>query len=302
MSIRFIKERGRFLLNTKKTTYAFEIMNGRYLRHLYYGRKTDKIEASEPQVISFSPYIHGFGASSSPDVVPNEISFYGSGDFRATALRIRGEDGTGVTDFVYDSYRIFNGRRNIEGLTFARADERTRTLEITMVDSVSGCKLLLYYTVFENYDIISRYMVIENNGKAPVKIEKCMSLELVLERDDLDMITFYGRHNYECKFQRVPVHHGIQSICSRRGGSSHQYNPFMALCSKNANEERGDVYGFNFVYSGSYLNEVELDQINTTKVLMGLGSECFGYTVEPDGCAFAPSRCTQYLGGVSLQY
>ncbi len=294
MSIRFIKESGRFILNTKGSTYAFEIMGGKYLRHLYYGKRTNKIEPGELKTVSFSPYIDVFGPTYSPDSVANEISFFGSGDFRATSLRLRGADGTGVTDFVYDSYRIFKGRREIEGLPYGRVDEKTRTLEITMLDDVNKCKLMLYYTVFESCDIISRYFVLENYGKSSVKIEKCMSLELVLERDDLDMITLYGKHNAECSYQRVPLHHGIQSVCSRRGGSSHQYNPFMALASKGANEGKGEVYGFNFVYSGSFLNEVEVDQLNTTKVLIGLGSECFGYTLDGGESFESPEAIMTY--------
>ena len=169
MSIKFIKEKKTFVLNTASTTYAFDILGEKYLRHIYYGKRTSDVEPAELKMFSFSPYIHDLGPSYSPDSTPNEISFFGSGDFRANSLRIKGADGTGVTDFTYSSYRIFNGRREIDGIPFARADEKTRTLEITMLDSVSGCKLLLYYTVFEKYDMISRYMVIENRGKQSVK-------------------------------------------------------------------------------------------------------------------------------------
>ncbi len=280
MPIRFIKKTKQFLITTDNTTYAFEVLNNRYLRHIYYGKKKKTVVSPELKGISFAPYIEEFGHLYSPDSMTNEISFFGSGDFRATALRICGEDGTGVTDFVYKSYRIFNGRAAINGLPQARADEDSQTLEITMIDTVTGCKLLLYYTTFPKNDIISRYIAVENNGKASVKIEKCMPLELCLDRCDLDMITLYGGHIKECTYQRVPLHHGTQSVMSRRGASSHQYNPFMALCSHKATEESGEAYGFNFVYSGSFLNEVDVDQLNTTKVLMGLGSECFDYTLE----------------------
>ncbi len=279
MPIRFIKKTNQFLITTKNTSYAFEILKGRYLRHLYYGKKKTQIEPAKLKGVSFAPYIEEYGFLYSPDSMTNEISFFGSGDFRATSLRLCGEDGTGVTDFVYRSHRIFKGRYDIDGLPMARADEDTQTLEITMYDEVTKCTLLLYYTVFAKYDIISRYMSVINNGEGKVKIEKCMSLELAIDRCDLDMITLYGAHNKECNYQRVPLHHGVQSVLSRRGASSHQYNPFMALCSRKANEESGEAYGFNFVYSGSFLNEVDVDQLNTTKVLMGLGGECFDYTL-----------------------
>ena len=280
VSIRFNKQKKQFVINTKHTTYAFEVVMDRYLYHTYYGKRTSVLPEPAYQLISFAPYIAGYDESRSPDVLPQECSFYGSGDFRPNALRLSG-DGTGVSDFVYHSYRIFKGRTALDGLPAARADEHTQTLEITLKDDVCGCCLKLYYTVFADVDVISRYMVIENVGDGKVKIEKCMPLMLDLGRSDLDMISLYGSHCRELNYQRVPLHHGTQSVYSKRGASSHQYNPFVALCSHTATQEKGEVYGFNFVYSGSFLDEIDVDQRGHTRVLIGLGSDCFSYTL---GC------------------
>ena len=296
MSIRFIKKENRFVINTKSSTYAFEIHRGRYLVHTYYGKRLNA--ASLPQkklkMLSFAPYIAEYGEKESPDVFMQECSFYGSGDFRINSLRICSADGTGVTDFVYSSYRIFKGRRALDGLPASRADDSTESLEISMTDEVSGCKLLLYYTVFADTDVISRYMVIENNGKQKIRIDKCMPLTLDIPRSDLDMMSFYGGHIKEVNLQRVPLHHGIQAIASRRGATSHQYNPLILLCDRNANESRGEAYGFNFVYSGSFLDEIEVDQTDGTRVLVGLGSECFSYTLNPGESFCSPEAVMTY--------
>lgn len=294
MSIRFLKDKNQFIINTKNTTYVFEVLKGRYLAHLYYGKRTKEVSFAEAGEIAFAPYPTEFGPSYSADVLSQETSFFGSGDFRATALRVCGADGTGVTDFAYSSYRIFNGREGLDGLPAARADEGTQTLEITMVDQVTSCKLLLYYTVFADKDIISRYMILENKGADSIRIDKCMPLMLDIERSDLDMISFYGKHCHECNIQRVPLHHGIQSVFSRRGMTSHHYNSFMALCTHNATEEKGEVFGFNFVYSGSFLNEVEVNHRDHTRVLMGLGSECFAYTLESGDRFVSPEAIMTY--------
>jgi alpha-galactosidase len=251
MSIRFIKDKKRFVINTKSTTYAFDVVMDHYLYHIYYGKKTNVLPNPEYRGISFAPYVEGYDESRSPDVFPQEISFYGSGDFRPNSLRMSA-DGTGVCDFVYQSYRVFKGRFPLDGFPSARADERTQTLEITLLDEATKCRLKLYYTVFVDLDVISRYMTFENKGKVSVKIEKCMPLTLDMMRSDLDMISFYGGHCREMGYQRFPLHHGTQSVYSNRGATSHHYNPFMALCDHNATEEKGDVYGFNFVYSGSF--------------------------------------------------
>lgn len=293
MSIRFIKNRKRFVIHTKSTTYAFEVFLDRYLLHLYYGKRTTLFPDPPTQRLSFSPYLHGMNEAQSPDLLPQECSFYGSGDFRPAALRMSA-DGTGVCDFVYHSYRIFKGRLALDGLPASRADEHTQTLEITLLDEVSGCRLKLYYTVFAELDVITRYMTLENIGEASVKIEKCMPLMLDLARSDLDMLSFYGGHVREMNLQRAPLHHGRQAVYSNRGASSHQYNPFISLCTHNASEERGEVYGFNFVYSGSFLDEVDVDQRGNTRVLVGLGSECFSYNLKAGEIFCSPEAIMTY--------
>ncbi len=293
MSIRFIKSQKRFIINTKGTTYAFDIVLDRYLYHIYYGKKTSALPEAVFHPVSFAPYLAGLDESRSPDILPQECSFYGSGDFRPNALRLSA-DGTGVSDFVYHSYRIFRGRVALDGLPAARADEQTQTLEITLIDEVSGCRLKLYYTVFSDVDVISRYMIVENHGAAQVKIERCMPLMLDLGRSDFDMISFYGSHCREMNFQRAPLHHGTQSVYSKRGGSSHQYNPFIALCDHGATDDRGEVYGFNLVYSGSFLDEVDVDQLGKTRVLVGLGDDCFSYTLGAGESFCSPEAIMTY--------
>ena len=293
MSIRFLKDKKRFVINTKHTTYAFDLVLDRYLYHTYYGKKTKDLPDPAFRTVSFSPYLSGQHARTSPDSFPQECSFYGSGDFRPNTLRLS-SDGTGVSDFVYHSHRIFKGRVQPDALPSARADETTQTLEVVLLDEVSGCCLKLYYTVFAELDVISRYLILENTGSETVKIEKCMSLTLDLCRSDLDMVSIYGAHNQEMKLQRQPLHHGLQAVYSNRGASSHQYNPFTALCSHKADEEKGEVYGFNFVYSGSFLSEVDLDQLNRTRVSIGLGSECFAYTLASGESFSSPEAIMTY--------
>ena len=43
MAIKFVKSKKQFILTTQNTTYAFEIVKDRYLRHLYYGKKKKTI-------------------------------------------------------------------------------------------------------------------------------------------------------------------------------------------------------------------------------------------------------------------
>ena len=130
MPIKFLKDKKQFVITTKNTSYAFGILKDRYLNHIYYGKKKSGFELRSDKVVAFSPYIPEHTEKCSSNDFAQEISFFGSGDFRASALRLCGADGTGVTDFVYSGYKIFKGREALDGLPCARADEDTKTLKI----------------------------------------------------------------------------------------------------------------------------------------------------------------------------
>ena len=58
-------------------------------------------------------------------------------------------------------------------------------------------------------------------------LEKCMMNALNIPRKNLDVISFYGCWGQERHYQRNKVIIGNQSMFSRRGSSSHNYNPFF---------------------------------------------------------------------------
>ncbi len=303
MSITYFGENKLFVIDTKNTTYAFDILHGSFLRHLYYGKtKTPPFDVKEYGA-PCTPYRNMENGSYRPMLHMHEFSLFDGGDFRGASLNITGGNGTPVTEMVYEGYRIFNGRESLGILPSARADGETETLEIKLCSRSNGCVLYLYYTVFADTDVISRYLRLENCGEGRARIEKCMPLLLDLDRSDLDAINLHGAANKECQYQRSRLIHGIHSTLSRRGTSSHQHNPFLALCSHNATEERGDAYGFNLVYSGCFLNEVEVDEFNRTRVTMGLGGDYFSYLLEEGESFTSPETVMTYsrsgLGGMT---
>ncbi|MDD6095854.1 MAG: alpha-galactosidase [Clostridia bacterium] len=306
MSVFFNKEENKIVLSTAKTEYIIEILRNRFLGHVYYGRKERGYEpVYEYKLSSFTPYYEDF-YEFQPDVASTEYSFFGNGDFRCTSLKLRNGNGNSVTSFEYKCHRIFNGREPIDRMPFAEAGEGDETLEITLWDRVSECELKLYYTVFEDCDVISRHMKLTNSGKCPVYIEKCMSLQCDLRGDNWDMITLCGTYFRERMYSRAPMQPGNRSIFSRRGASSHHFNPFMGLCRHETEEESGECYGFNFVYSGNFLGEAELVAENGCRVQLGLGGENFGWKLSPGETFESPEAVMTYsddgIGGMSRNF
>ena len=98
----------------------------------------------------------------------------------------------------------------------------------------------------------------------------------------------------ERQLQRTEITHGTHVIGSRRGVSSHQYNPAVILAEKNATEDTGSCYGMVFAYSGNFLFEVEHDQNGQTRAVMGLQSDRFSYPLEPEETFIVPETIMTY--------
>ena len=172
--------------------------------------------------------------------------------------------------------------------------DKAQTLEITLSDKVSGIKVILYYGIIESLDIITRAANVINENKNNIYIEKLQSACLDFVSGNFDLITFYGRHAMERNIQRQSVGHGSYRIGSRRGTSSHQYNPLMILADSDANEDYGNCYAMSFVYSGGFLGEAEKDQYGQTRMQLGLMEEQFSYCLKSGESIIAPEVIMSY--------
>jgi alpha-galactosidase len=283
----------RIIINTKNTMYAIAILNGKVPVHRYYGKKTDAdIFSVDDKCIPFSPYYELDGKCYSNDNLSQEFSFFGYGDLRATALRVLNlQSGSDVTNYSFKGARSYKGRKEIKGMPYAEG--KCETLELCYEDSVTQSELSLYYTVFYDTDVISRYFTLRNNGSADLKILKAMSISLDLPTRDYDVISLQGKYFYERTAHRDPIYGGVHRITSRRGASSHTFNPFFMITDRKATEEKGDAYAFNFVYSGSFLNEIELEQ-SGLRVMVGLGDESFSYLLKSGESFSSPEAVMTY--------
>lgn len=311
MAITFNETTRIFTLTTAHTTYQMQADAQGYLLHLYYGARTagemDYLLNYGDRGFSGNPNSAGSDRAYSLDALPQEYPSLGTGDFRNYALNIENADGSQCCNPVYITHEIAAGKYTLKGLPFVRAEENeAETLKIILEDPVTKVELHLLYGVLEKEDIITRSVIIKNAGKAPVTVKKAQSACLDFLHGDYDLIKFYGRHAMERNMERMPVSHESTRIGSRRGTSSHQYNPGVILAGKNTNEDSGSCYGMLFVYSGNFLVEAEKDQYDQTRIQMGLTDELFAYPLEAGAEFIAPEVILSYtnkgLSRLSQQY
>ena len=299
MGIIYCEKDRTFTLQTKETTYQMQVDRYGFLLHLYYGKKTDTcmdyLLTYYDRGFSGNPYDAGEDRTYSMDTLPQEFPCYGNGDFRSTAFAVENADGSMSCDLRYKSHVILDGKYNLEGLPAVYAsEEEAQTLEILMEDPVTGVKVVLLYGVLPAQDIITRSVCVKNESSGKIYLNKIESASLDFLYGDYELLTFYGRHAMERNVQRVPVVHGTQKIGSVRGTSSHQYNPMMILAEKETTEDKGNCYAMSFVYSGCFQGEVLKDQLNQTRMMLGLQEEAFRYPLEAGEMFQAPEVILSY--------
>ena len=283
MPIIYDEKQQVFHLQTPKTSYIMHIWRGKYLSHVYWGKKikTPNMEnALISRVTGFSPVTDK--EDYTLDFLCQEYPTGCGSDYRMPALSVLYEDGSRNAKLTYDSHRIIKGKPKLQGLpaTYVENDEEADSLEITLKDTLKGLKVVLLYTAFSEIDAITRSVKVINGGNETIVLEKVLSASVDFETSNYDFLDFHGGWGKERFLERTPLHHGVQSIDSKRGSSSHQLNPFFVLASKEANEEYGDAYGFNFVYSGNFTAGVEVDQVDKLRAWMGLNEYDFSWKLE----------------------
>lgn len=302
MSIDVCEKNRVFHLKTPETSYIMAVAKGKYLCHVYWGdrlkRNPDMDNALLLRNLGFSANTELEDRSYSLDYVCQEYPTGCNTDFRIPAVSMEFCDGSRVLELTYDSYELIKGKPKLKGLpaTYVEEDSEADTLNIILKDKVKNIKVILQYTVYNEIDAITRNVKVVNEGNESVRLDRIMSVNVDFEDSDYDMIELSGAWGRERHIERTPLRNGIQSLESRRGASSHQLNPFFALAGKNADENQGKVYGFNFVYSGNFTAGVEVDQIFKARAFMGINDYDFSWLLEAGEEFQAPEAVMVYSG------
>lgn len=311
MAIIYNPNKRIFTLHTKHSTYQMQVDSLGYLLHLYYGAKNNSsmeyVLTYADRGFSGNPYAAGADRTYSLDALPQEFPTLGTGDYRNIALDIKNSRGIESTNLLYKKHEIRKGKYALPGLPAVWADEaEAQTLEIVLADENAGMEVHLLYGVLEEADVITRSAVIRNIGTETVTIEKAAAACLDFVSGNYDVIRFYGKHAFERNVERTVLGHGTIAFGSRRGTSSHQYNPAVILTEQGTTEEAGNCYGMLMVYSGNFFCEAERDQYNQTRLLMGLNDELFSYPLAAGDTFTVPEVILSYsqngLSALSQQY
>ena len=296
-----IKADGKlFMLNTRNTTYAFQVLETGQLEHLYYGKL---IHGSSSSVLAekraFAPgntvTYDGSHQDLTLEDVCLELSTIGKGDFREPMVEAICADGSTTLDFVFDSYEVIQGKPEYKALPGSYDETgKVETLKIVCVDKNHGYSIVLAYSVFEDCDVITRSAKFINTSKEPVKLVRMLSMVMDYDRAELKITSFHGSWTREMNKADVVLSAGKYVNESFTGTSSNRCNPLFMVSQEDATETAGDVWAFNLVYSGNHYSATEVSPFKKTRVAYGINPRNFSWALEPEQEFEAPEAVLTY--------
>ncbi len=312
MGINYVDKSKEFHLYNNQISYIIKILQNGQLGQLYYGKKIrmreDYGHLFEESTRDMAAYPYEGYSKFSLEHIKQEYPTIGNGDIRYPAYVLERENGSRVVEFTYVSHKIYKGKPGLDKLpaTYVEEESEATSLEIKLYDAYIDATLYLLYTIYENLPVVTRSTRFECGSKETMTLHTALSASLDLPDKEYEMIDLAGAWVREREIRVRGLDYGTQGIHSMRGCSSHQFNPFVALKRKQADEHTGEVLGFSLVYSGNFLAQVEVDTYDVTRVQLGIHPSGFTWKLEKNESFQTPEVVMVYsdtgLNGMSQVY
>lgn len=279
----------QFHLRTKTSSYIFCVLSDRYLVHLYWGEKFENdvdLKYNADEYYRWRCGTYPFYDENSTNLyttydLRHEFSVVGGGDFRIPTFDAKYKNGSTVSEFEFESYKVYDGKPKLCSLP-ATYDEGgdAETLEVVLCDKLTGLKATLVYSVFEEYDVITRSIRYDNCGNDSILLKSCQSASVDFIGTDYKLLNLQGEWCNERSVEWQKVGHSIINIDSKTGMSSHARNPFLVLADENTDEYSGNAYGMALVYSGSFSMTAEGTSFGYTRIAAGINPYDFEWDLD----------------------
>lgn len=301
MSIFYDENQKSFYLGAGKASYVLHVdEDGRLLNQHWGARVPDGALSPDfshyPTLASFDPRTNA---------LPWELPTRGSGWYGEPAVAATNAKGDDMVQLTYVSHAIYMGKNRLPGLpaTFARREGDAETLEIELMDRLTGLRVTAVYGVFERTGAITRSLRLKNESGEDMQINGVLSASAPVHGSGYDVIHLKGSWARERHVMRQPQGEGEYRIFSQRGASGHEANPFLALCEKSATEFSGEVWAVSLVYSGSFEALSYVNNTENSRLSIGLNPDVFTWKLESGETFVSPEAAMVYspdgLNGMS---
>ena len=266
MAITVLADRKIFSVAGKNSEYIFAVDSMGLLKHCYWGKITESLEDFEAG--------YTFAVSTNdpvPEMTPEEFTPFGGLRYKEPSIKVAFQDGTRDLVLEYSGYYVENN-----------------LLTILCKDPYYPFEIALNYRIFEDLDIIERWVDVSNKGKETIKIDAIASAEFNFSRDDLYQTNVYGHWISEQKLFREKLTPGKKILESRRGNTGHNHSPYFIL-DAGATEDSGDVYFGVLAHSGNFKVTFEVSPYKTTRTVIGINDFDFSWNLKEGESFQTPS-------------
>ena len=298
-------------LQTKNASYVMYRNHEEDFLNFHFGKKIAAWDYTQDEELLEEAFQVFASTNKHPNLssLPQEYPAYGRSDQKHPAFQLVNALGNSITCLKYKECRVLEGQafQMAQMPTLFAGDGKVDTLEVVLADDAIGLEVLLYYTVFEDYDVIARNAVIVNKADGAIELSAAYSANLDLPQGKYDLIHFCGDWGRERGLERTTMTKGaILEICDNTGRGSRWNNPFVMVATADADEEHGDVYGFNLIYSGNHSTVAQMDWAGRVRVQQGISGQSFRWVLEPGEEFLTPQSVICYsangFGELSHKY
>jgi alpha-galactosidase len=282
-----------WILQMDASTYCLGLSeDASSLRHIYWGPRIAPATASE---MAHAPRPLKRPFDMSAWTLREEYTPWGGMRFSEPSLKVEYSDGTRVIEWVFEEDAIDQ-------------PGESQTLSLRFRDRAYPLAVTLYYRIYDGHDVIERWVRLENTGGGPVTIEQALSADWQLPHHERYRLTYLqGRALKETQVTESVLGPGKVVLESRRGITSHQLNPWVALDpDARATEESGEVWSAALAWSGTWKIVVETTAYGEVHCAGGVNDFDFRYRLDEgarlDLPAFVGLYSNEGFGGVSRRW
>lgn len=259
-----------WLLSGRRSSYALHLTDQDELLHLHWG---PRIALPDAEALALEPLPPSWGFESPLDG-REEYPVEGGPRFARPALSVRSQDVRG-TEWRFE-----------RGVVTESGDE----LRLHFHDPLHHLALTLHYRMRDDHDVVERWTTATHAGgpdDAPLELLRVDSAAWSLPaRDRWRLTHLYGRWAAESRVARTDLTPGEKVLGSRRGHTSHQHLPWIALDEGEATEEHGEVRSVALAWSGSWRIAVQHLATGEVQTVGGVGHDDSGQLTLAPGESF----------------
>jgi len=243
------------------SSYVFGVNAEGQLQTLYWGAALGAGDRLPAAVIA-----EGNSSNEVPiAVTPYEYAGFGGGLTTEPALKVRFPDGVRDLDLRYAGHQLRGGQ-----------------LVVQLKDVKRAVHVALAYEMDEATGVIARSAVVENRTGSWIQVDQMAAACLNLPySDDYQLSFLSGRWAGEFMLQTRAMSPGAFFVESRKGVTSHQSNPWIAMSRNTTGEESGPVWFGALGWSGSWRINVEMDAMGGVHATAGYNPFDFNYRLKP---------------------